>query len=112
MRLKINGFENEINFNNEMINVLIIDDSKCFSHIIQIINDKINGMYSNELYLLDDNDIVPNLKLFLSYNELLDLYKYSLYNNVNLLLIERFNSKKLKYENILYIDENFDEQII
>lgn len=56
--------------------------------------------------------VIPNLKLYVNDKELLELYKYSLYNNVNLLLIERFGSaKKSKYENILYIDENFNDFI-
>ena len=39
MKLKINGFENEIQFDEEHINVLTINNSKCFSHIIGILND-------------------------------------------------------------------------
>lgn len=226
MKLKINGFENEIIFDNEHINILTITNPQCFSHIIQVINDKSNGVESNEIFLLDDNDgeinmskeiyllcdlfnidysskkilnklykiisdniqltqdyviedlsiklrnyiigeinelpfeftmkneldivdilklydlkidqsnytnvfervevlidiistlnvasilVIPNLKIFLSEQDLLELYKYSLYNNVKLLLIERKLETKLKYEKILAIDENFDEQIL
>lgn len=226
MKLKINGFENEIIFDSEHINILTITNPQCFSHIIQVINDKSNGVESNEIFLLDDNDgeinmskeiyllcdlfnidysskkilnklykiisdniqltqdyviedlsiklrnyiigeinelpfeftmkneldivdilklydlkidqsnytnvfervevlidiistlnvasilVIPNLKIFLSEQDLLELYKYSLYNNVKLLLIERNLETKLKYEKILAIDENFDEQIL
>lgn len=226
MKLKINGFENEIIFNEENVNILEIHNPKCFSHIIQVLNDKANGIESNEIFLLDDEEnelnmskdiylicdlfnvdysskkilnklykmisdnvqlrqdfrieemsfklrnyiieeinelpfeftmkseldvvdilklydlkidntaysnilerievmidiistlkiasilIIPNLKMFLSNEELLELYKYSLYNNVKLLLIERDNDIKLKYEQVLVIDENFDEQIL
>lgn len=226
MILRINGFENEITFNNENVHILCINDVKCFSHIIEIINDKLNGIESNELFLLDDNEneldiakntyllcdlfnvdysskkilnklykiisdnvqmrqdfkiedmsfrlrnyiieeinelpfeftmkseldivdilklydlkidssryssilerievlidifstlkianilIIPNLKIFLSEKELLELYKYSLYNNINLLLVERNNVKRLKYEKIMIIDETFDEIIL
>ena len=56
--------------------------------------------------------IIPNLKLFLSNEELVELYKYSLYNNVKLLLIERNNEEQLKYEKNIIIDENFCDFII
>lgn len=226
MKLKINGFENEIQFDEEHINALTINNSKCFSHIIGILNDKINGIESNEIFLLDEKNqeikmdkkvyivldifnidynsrkvlnkiydiiaenieknqdhevekmvmqlrnyiiqeinelpfefvmkseleipeilklynlkiddvnytsilekveilidiistlkvadilIIPNLKLFLSSEELVELYKYSLYNNVKLLLIERNNEEQLKYEKNIIIDENFCDFII
>lgn len=225
MRLRINGFENEIILNNN-INVLQINDSKCFSHIIEVINDKINGIDNNEIFLLNDDEeeinmsknvylifdlfnidynskkilnrlydiisdnaqknqelefeklalklrnyivqeinelpfefvmnrelgipemlklfdlkidsdnysnilermellidlistlkiaqilIIPNLKIFLSDDELVELYKYSLYNNINLLIIERDNKNKLMYEQLLLIDNTFDEFVL
>ena len=224
MKLKIIGFENEIEFKNN-INVLIIIDRKCFSHIIECLNNKNQGIEDNEIYLLDDennelnmeknmlivfdlfnleynskkflnkiyeiisnniklkNDfvieelifklrnylieeinelpfeflmkeeidvldilklfslkidsknytsileraeliidmltivqpntllVIPNLKLYLSDEEIIELYKYSLYNNINLLVIEQNFAKKLEYENILIIDENFSETV-
>ena len=56
--------------------------------------------------------VLPNLKTYLSEDELVALYKYSLYNNVKLLLIERYNTKKLEYEKTMLIDETFDEEIL
>ena len=226
MKLKINGFDNEIIFNDENINILEIKDSKCFTHIIKILNEKINGIESNEIFLLDNNEnelnmgkemymifdlfnidynskkiiskiyeiisenikknqdyeienetiklrnyiiqeinelpfefvmkreleiseilklynlkidpinyasileraellidiistlqiakilVLPNLKTYLSEDELVALYKYSLYNNVKLLLIERNDINKLKYEKILSIDEEFNDTIL
>ena len=226
MKLKINGFDNEIVFNEENINVLLIEDVKCFSHIIEVLNDKINGIELNEIFLLDEKNeelrmdkrmyllldifnidynskkvlnaiyklisdnieknqdyeieertlelrnyiiqeinelpfefvmkneiqiteilklynlkidsenyisvleriellidiistmkiadilIIPNLKLFLDDKDLVELYKYSLYNNVKLLLIERNNEEQLKYEKNIIIDENFYDFII
>lgn len=226
MKLKINGFTNLLNFYDDKVGVLEIKDTKCFTNIIQKINDKIEGIDNNEIFLLDDENkelkmqkemniildvfnidynsrkilgklyekiaeniensdntelqskfveirkyiveeinefpfeftmsdnidivnmlklynlkidylaygsvlekieflidlnatlnlfeilVIPNLRLFLSETELIELYKYSLYNNIKLLLIERNVDKRLKYENILVIDENFEDYII
>ena len=56
--------------------------------------------------------IIPNLKVYLNDKELLELYKYSLYNNIELLLIEHNSSKKLKYEKVMVIDTDFFDSII
>lgn len=223
MRLRICGFENDIVFDDTGVNVLQIDDSKCFANIVDILNQKVNGLENNQMFLLDDNEdeismtkevyvlfdlfnvdynskkilnkiyeiiaqnidnsqdlkleefslevrnyiiqeinelpfefvmkreisvqeilklydlkiddinyssvlervelvidiiatlgvakilAIPNLKNFLSDEELLELYKYSLYNNVNLLIIQSGNWDILQYENVMKIDENFDE---
>ena len=223
MKLKINGFDTKIDFNNENINILVIKDTRCFSHIIEIINNIINGEESTEIFLLDNEDnelnmskemylvidlfnieynskkiinklyekisnniekmedikfqnmvtnlrnyiiqeinelpfeftmkneiditeilklynlkidyvnykgilekveflidilatlrisnilVIPNLKLYLSEEELIELYKYSLYNEIKLFLIEKDYTGKLKYEKILLIDENFGD---
>ena len=225
MRLRINGFENEVIFTDDSVNILEINNTNCYTHIIKTINDKINGIESNEIFLLDENNvelkmdkhiylvidvfnieynsrkimnkiydliainvknnqdfkieemalklrnciieeinempfefemkneidipeilklynlkidndnystvlqkieilidilatlkiadllIIPNLKMFLNDEELLELYKYSLYNNINLLAIERKNDNKLKYESILRIDDEFYDRI-
>ena len=226
MKLRINGFENEIEFNQDNVNILEIKDVKCFSHLLEILNEKINGLESKEIFLLDENDkelnmskdmyivfdlfnidynskkvlgklyeiiegnigknqdfvienmmtkirnyliteinelpfefvmkqdveivdilklfglkidsqsynsilervemlidvistigmakilVIPNLKQYLSNEEILELYKYSLYNNINLLLIERSNNEKLKYESVLCIDNEYDDYVI
>lgn len=226
MKLKINGFNNEINFENNNVAILEVKDTKCFTHIIEAINNAVNGEETNEIFLLDDefNEInigketymvidlfnidfnskkilnklyekiadniekmedielkdmlvnlrnyiiqeinelpfefimkdepeiveifkiynlkidmlnykktvekieflidilatlkiatvliIPNLKMYLSEEELVELYKYSLYNEINLLLIEKNSGRKLPYERILSIDENFDDRII
>ena len=226
MKLRINGFNNEVLFDEECVHILTIKDSKCFSHLIGILNDKINGLESNEIFLLDDKEeelkleknaymildvfnidynskkilskiydiisenikknqnyvienialnlrnyiiseinelpfeftmkseldipeilkiynlkideeiyhsilekiellidllatlkisnilIIPNLKSFLGDVELVELYKYSLYNNINLLIIERNSYDKLEYESNMIIDENFDDFFI
>ena len=50
--------------------------------------------------------------MYLSEKELIELYKYSLYNNVKLLLIEKNFTQKLEYEHILAINEEFDDYIV
>ncbi len=226
MKLKINGFTNELEFYNDKVSVLAIKDTKCFTNTIQEINDKINGIESDKIFLLDDKEnelkmsnkmcmildlfnidynskkilgklydkiseniensgktklqnlfieirksimeeinelpfeftmsddidiinilklynlkvdilsyetilerieffidlnatlnifnviIIPNLKMYLSEEELIELYKYSLYNNVKLLLIEKNFTQKLEYEHILVIDEEFEDYIV
>lgn len=61
MKLKINGFDNEIIFNDQNINILTIKNTKCFSHILQILNDKTNGIESNEIFLLGENNEEMNM---------------------------------------------------
>ena len=56
--------------------------------------------------------VIPNMKAYLSDEEIVEIYKYSLYNNVTLLSIENDFLSKLEYENILLIDENFDEILL
>lgn len=226
MKLRINGFNNDINFSDDNVNILEIKDTKCFTHIIETINEIINGYESNEIFLLDDENneinmskemyialdlfnidfnskkilnklydkiseniekmedtnlnsmiinvrnyiiqeinelpfeftikdepeitdllkiynlkidilnyktiiekveflidilatlkisniiVIPNLKIYLSKEELVELYKYSLYNGIKLLLIEKNSGEKLKYEKILSINENFDDTYI
>lgn len=226
MKLKINGLENELQFEEDKCNVLICEDKKLFRHIIETLNDKINGLESNEIFLLSDaneeikmekeafmvidifnidynskkilnkiydiisdriemtkeievNDIIirlrnyliqeineipfemtmkdelnikeilktfelridkesytsvvekiellidiistldiasvliiPNMKSFLIEEEIVEIYKYSLYNNVSLVCIENIFLSKLEYKNILLIDNNFDEILI
>ena len=56
--------------------------------------------------------IVANLKNILNNEQIIEFYKMSLYNGINILLIESEQHKKLKYEKILEIDENFNDYII
>lgn len=55
--------------------------------------------------------IIPNLKLYLDAKELIEIYKYSMYNEIKLVLIERNSTSKLQYEQTLHIDANFDDYI-
>ena len=226
MILKIGGFSNQISINGENVIVINIENSKLFRNFLENLNNKINGIDSDEIFLLsDDNEImnmnkemyiifdlfnidynskkilnslyeiiknniyknqdyeienmmtkirnylineinelpveitmkqeldieellkvfgvkidkssytnilerieliidiistlkianilvIPNLKQFLDDEELVELYKYSLYNNINLILIERTFENKLKYEINYNIDKEFDDFII
>lgn len=223
MKLRICGFENDIVFDEKSVNILQIDSSKCFSNVIDILNQKINGIENNSMFLLDENDeeinmakemyvlfdlfnieynskkilnkiydiiaenidnaqelklddfsiglrnyiiqeinelpfefvmkreisvqeilklydlriddinyssvlervelivdiiatlklarvlVIPNLKCYLSNEELVELYKYSLYNNINLLIVQTEDNEALQYEKVLKIDDTFDE---
>ena len=51
--------------------------------------------------------IIPNLKDYLIEEEIIYLYNYSFYNNINLIIIQNSEKKKLEYERKLIIDENF-----
>lgn len=54
--------------------------------------------------------IFVNLKSYLSKDELIELYKYSIYNKVKILLVDAFNyGVTLNNEKKLIIDENLDE---
>ena len=95
MKLKINGFDNEIVFNEENINVLLIEDVKCFSHIIEVLNDKINGIELNEIFLLDEKN--EELRMDKRMYLLLDIF------NID------YNSKKVL--NVIYklISDNIEK---
>lgn len=67
----------------------------------------------NKLFNLNQILIFINLKQYLSNNELIELYKYSIYNNINILLIDsQCYGGKLEYEKKLIIDSNLDEFLI
>lgn len=54
--------------------------------------------------------VFVNLKQYLSNQELIELYKYAIYNNIKILLIDSQSfGGTLKYENKLIIDSNLDE---
>ena len=99
--------------NIDIINILKIYNLKIDISSYQTILEKIE-------FLIDLNStldifnilVIPNLKIYLSNEELVELYKYSLYNNVKLLLIEKEFNEKLEYEHILVIDEEFEDYII
>ena len=54
--------------------------------------------------------IIVNVKQYLDSDELVEFYKYCVYNNVKLLLLERGSEVSLlERERILFVDEDYDE---
>lgn len=54
--------------------------------------------------------VLPNIKNYFEEQTLIEIYKYSIYKDVKILIVENNHSiEKLEYENKLYIDENFDD---
>lgn len=57
--------------------------------------------------------ILVNMKQYLDSDEIVEFYKYCVYNNVKLLLLERDSEvSPLERESVLFVDENFDEFFI
>ena len=81
MKLKINGFSNELEFEENKVSVLVIKDTKCFTNIIQKLNDRIEGTDFDDIFLLDNNN--EELKIQKEMCMITDLF------NID------FNSKKI-----------------
>lgn len=110
---EINEIPFEFNMNSEMETVDILKafdikiDTSCYTTIVEKVEFIIN-IISN--LKIADILVIPNLKSYLSEDELIEIYKYSIYNNVKLLIVENSKAKKiLKYEQKNVIDENFEE---
>lgn len=56
--------------------------------------------------------IIPNLKSYLNNKQTIEIYKYSLYNKINLLIVETNKVRKNKFERILVIDKQFNDYFI
>lgn len=104
-------FEFNINSEIEILDLLKVFNVKidisCYTTIVEKI-EFIISVLSN--LNIAEVLVIPNLKTYVDENELLEIYKYSIYNSVKLLIVENTHSEKLlKYENKNIIDENFDE---
>lgn len=84
------------------------------------INNK-NDLLDNLLLLIDLEKLLKvnnilffvNLKQLLSKDEIIEFYKYAIYNNIKIVLIDSQSyGIKLEYENKLIIDENLDEFVL
>ena len=101
MKLKINGFSNEMEFKEDKVSVLVIKDTKCFTNIIQKLNDEIEGIDSDDIFLLDNNN--EELKIQKEMSMVTDLF------NID------YNSKKILgklYEKISENIENSDNTVL
>ena len=110
---EINEISFEFNMNSEIdiMDLLKVFEVKiditCYTTIVEKVEfmiDLISNLKIAEIL------VIPNLKTYLNVEELVEIYKYSIYNNVKLLIVENNKSNKtLKYEQKNIIDENFDE---
>lgn len=54
--------------------------------------------------------VFVNLKMFFDEEELVEIYKYAVYNGINILTLESsICERSLAYEQVLYIDNDFEE---
>lgn len=110
---EINEISFEFNMNSEidimdLLKVFEVKiDTTCYTTIVEKVEfmiDLISNLKIAEIL------VIPNLKTYLNVEELVEIYKYSIYNNVKLLIVENNKSNKtLIYEQKNIIDENFDE---
>lgn len=110
---EINELSFEFNMNSEIdigdllkiFNIKI--DTSCYTTIIEKVEFIISIISTLKIAEIL---VIPNFKTYLTEEEVLEIYKYSIYNNVKLLILEnKSNEKMLKYEQKNIIDENFDE---
>lgn len=110
---EINELPFEFNINSELeINDLLKVfnlkiDTTCYTTIVEkiefIINIIANLKIANIL-------VIPNLKVYLDKEEIIEIYKYSLYNNIKLLVLENSSNENIEnYEIKNIIDKEFDE---
>lgn len=91
------------------------------SKLLKVGIDKKEDLLDNLFLLIDIEKIFKtnnilifvNLKQYLSRNELLELYKYAIYNQVQIMLIDsQCYGGTLEYEKKLIVDDNLDEFVI
>ena len=109
---------------NEIDLPLCVDNELNFDNLSKLIKLSIqtkDELLDNLLLLIDLERVLKskcllvfvNLKQYLSKNELIELYKYAIYNNVNIFLVDSQSyGVTLKYEKKLIIDDNLDEFVL
>lgn len=101
---------------------LTVDDATSLANIYKMFNLRIDIEETTMLQrLLAVIDVIAelalvrvlvlnNIRSYFNENELIELYKYALYQKVNLLLIEpHHQAKAIRYEKTLHIDEDYVE---
>ena len=92
-----------------------------FLKILKLSISSKNSLLDNLLLLIELENVLKsfntlifiNLKQYLTNQELIELYKYSIYNKVNIILIDsQCYGCTLDYENKLIIDSNLDEFLL
>lgn len=103
---------------------LLINDEMSIERLMKSIKLNINFTNDllNNLFIILDMEkeicinkllIFVNLKQYLKKQELIELYKYSLYHNVKILLIDSQSyGPTMEYEKKLIIDENLTEIVL
>lgn len=103
---------------------LVINEELDFDSLFKLIKVSINSktdLLENLLLLIDIEKtfninkllVFVNLKQYLSVEELSELYKYAIYNNVYIMLIDsQAYGTCTEYEKKLIIDQNLDEFVI
>ncbi len=110
----LNNIEIPLNIDEDINIDNIIKNMKSIIKIKQTLLDNLLLLIDVEK-ILKNNKIIffINLKQYLSNNELIELYKYSIYNQIHICLIDSQSYKrKLKYEKKLNIDEDLEEFMI
>ena len=110
---EINELPFEFNINSELeINDLLKAfnlkiDTTCYTTIVEKIEFIINIIANLKMATIL---VIPNLKVYLEKEEIIEIYKYSLYNNIKLLILENSSNEKIEnYEIKNIIDKEFDE---
>lgn len=101
-------FSNDISIDTIIKNckVLIVSEDELFNNLLLLID--LEKILKTNKYL-----IFINLKQYLKKEELVEFYKYAIYNEVNLILIDSQSyGCSLEYEKKLIIDESLDEFVI
>ena len=102
------NIEEDINIDNiiKLMNIKINKEDSILKNLFIFI-DVINELKNYNLLIL------VNLKQYLTKEELNEVYKYAIYNNVTLLLIDNTSyGIPQKYEKKLIIDDNLEEFIV
>lgn len=93
---------------NELLRIFNLKiDVNCYNTIVEKVEYIINLISTLKIAKIL---VIPNLKIYLDEKELIEIYKYSLYNNVKLLILENNRYEGLlTYERKNIIDEEFNE---